>query len=311
MLQASESENMLKITERFIQVNETGCTSSPFYQQALSTIMRNLICIMVLLFSISCTETQKQDLPEPVSRKLVSVTDTKKMIRINGGSYKPFVGKETDSLVKVEPFYMDETAVTNAEFLKFLKANPQWCKSKVLRLFADSTYLNHWKGDFEIPADVSPDAPVTNVSWFAAKAYAESVGKRLPTVDEWEFVARADETNKNAAATPEFTQRILKLYQQKLRYKKPVKQAEPNAWGLYDLFGTIWEWTEDFNSVMMSGESRKDNTTNETLFCAGASVTSSDLKNYAAFIRFAMRGSVKADYSINNLGFRCAKDTKK
>lgn len=149
------------------------------------------------------------------------------------------------------------------------------------------------KGDYKIPDDVSPEAPVTSVSWFAAKAYAESVGKRLPTVDEWEYVSRADENNKNAAATPEFTQHILKLYQQKLMYKQPVKQSKPNVWGVYDLFGTIWEWTEDFSSVMMSGESRKDNTTNETLFCAGASVTSSDLKNYAAFIRFALRGSVK------------------
>jgi len=93
-------------------------------------------------------------------------------------------------------------------------------------------------------------------------------------------------------------------------YKQPVKQSKPNIWGVYDLFGTIWEWTEDFSSVMMSGESRKDNTTNETLFCAGASVTSSDLKNYAAFIRFALRGSVKADYTINNLGFRCARDAQ-
>ncbi|ATL45314.1 formylglycine-generating enzyme family protein [Elizabethkingia sp. HX WHF] len=272
--------------------------------------MRNLIYILVVFFSISCSEKQDHKQQKPVSRVLMPVVNTKKMVKIEGGSYRPFVGKETDSLVKVKAFYLDETAVTNAEFLTFLKANPQWTKSKVLRLFADSAYLKHWKGDYKIPDDVSPEAPVTSISWFAAKAYAESVGKRLPTVDEWEYVARADENNKNAAATPEFTQRILQLYQQKLMYKKPVKQSKPNVWGVYDMFGTIWEWTEDFSSVMMSGESRKDNTTNETLFCAGASVTSSDLKNYAAFIRFALRGSVKADYTINNLGFRCAKDAE-
>src|SRR5690606_42013060 len=65
---------------------------------------------------------------------------------------------------------------------------------------------------------------------------------------------------------------------------KPVKQQSPNYYGLYDLYGMIWEWTEDFNSVMMSGESRNDQTTNETLFCSGAAVTTDDLKNYAAFI---------------------------
>ena len=167
------------------------------------------------------------------------------------------------------------------------------------------------KSDYEFPADVSPQAPVTNVSWYAAKAYAQSVGKRLPTVDEWEYAARASEKLKDATENPEFTTKILKLYQQKYGYKKPVKQHEANAWGIYDLYGTIWEWTEDFNSVMMTGESRKDNTVNETLFCAGASVTSSDLRNYAAFIRFAMRGSMKANYTVNNLGFRCAKNLVK
>lgn len=272
--------------------------------------MKNLSYILLAIFIFSCSENREQQENKPQSPHLTSISDSKKMLKIDGGAYKPFVGKDTDSLTKVAPFYIDETAVTNAEFLKFLKANPQWTKSKVLKLYADSTYLHRWKSDFEIPEDVSPDAPVTNISWFAAKAYAESVGKRLPTVDEWEFVARADETNKNAAESEEFTNRILELYQQKGMYKKPVKQSKPNAWGVYDLFGVIWEWTEDFNSVMMSGESRKDNTANESLFCAGASVTSSDLKNYAAFIRFALRGSMKANYTVNNLGFRCAKDFK-
>ena len=77
------------------------------------------------------------------------------------------------------------------------------------------------------------------------------------------------------------------------------------------MYGMVWEWTFDFNSVMMSGESRKDNATNDNLFCAGAAVASSDLRNYAAFVRYALRGSLKADYCLNNLGFRCAKNLNK
>lgn len=270
--------------------------------------MRYFGCILGFLLFFSCSK--KQITAENTTSKphLTFISCQKNMLKIEGGSYRPFVGKESDSLTFVNSFLMDETAVTNAEFLEFLKKNPQWTKSQVLRLFADSTYLHSWKSDYEFPADVSPQAPVTNVSWYAAKAYAQSVGKRLPTVDEWEYAARASEKLKDATENPEFTTKILKLYQQKYGYKKPVKQHEANAWGIYDLYGTIWEWTEDFNSVMMTGESRKDNTVNETLFCAGASVTSSDLRNYAAFIRFAMRGSMKANYTVNNLGFRCVKD---
>lgn len=270
--------------------------------------MRYFGYILGFLLFFSCSK--KQITAENTTSKphLTFISCQKNMLKIEGGSYRPFVGKESDSLTFVNSFLMDETAVTNAEFLEFLKKNPQWTKSQVLRLFADSTYLHSWKSDYEFPADVSPQAPVTNVSWYAAKAYAQSVGKRLPTVDEWEYAARASEKLKDATENPEFTTKILKLYQQKYGYKKPVKQHEANAWGIYDLYGTIWEWTEDFNSVMMTGESRKDNTVNETLFCAGASVTSSDLRNYAAFIRFAMRGSMKANYTVNNLGFRCVKD---
>ena len=270
--------------------------------------MRYFVYILGFLLFFSCSKKQITAENTTLKPHLTFISCQKNMLKIEGGSYRPFVGKESDSLSFVNSFLMDETAVTNAEFLEFLKKNPQWTKSQVLKLFADSTYLHSWKSDYEFPADVSPQAPVTNVSWYAAKAYAQSVGKRLPTVDEWEYAARASEKLKDATENPEFTTKILKLYQQKYGYKKPVKQHEANAWGIYDLYGTIWEWTEDFNSVMMTGESRKDNTVNETLFCAGASVTSSDLRNYAAFIRFAMRGSMKANYTVNNLGFRCVKD---
>lgn len=270
--------------------------------------MRYFVYILGFMLFFSCSKKQITAENTTLKPHLTFISCQKNMLKIEGGSYRPFVGKESDSLTFVNSFLMDETAVTNAEFLEFLKKNPQWTKSQVLKLFADSTYLHSWKSDYEFPADVSPQAPVTNVSWYAAKAYAQSVGKRLPTVDEWEYAARASEKLKDATENPEFTTKILKLYQQKYGYKKPVKQHEANAWGIYDLYGTIWEWTEDFNSVMMTGESRKDNTVNETLFCAGASVTSSDLRNYAAFIRFAMRGSMKANYTVNNLGFRCVKD---
>lgn len=273
--------------------------------------MKILASIIVLIISITIISCSKNsDISEKSTTetfKLNSISDDKKMAKIEAGTYKAFFGKDSTQNVKVSTFYLDESPVTNSEYLKFLKANPQWTKSKVKRVFADSSYLHQWKSDFEIPENANPDAPVTNVSWFAAEAYAKSVGKRLPTLDEWEFAAAADETSKNASEKTEFTDYILKSYQKK-QSKTPVKQQNPNYYGVYDLYGKVWEWTYDFNAVMMSGESRKDNTTNETLFCAGASVTSSDLKNYAAFIRFAMRGSVKANYAINNLGFRCAKD---
>ena len=270
-----------------------------------------IICAVILNLGLaSCSQSPKSHPSTSVAdHQLEFISITKKMMKIDSGSYRAFIGKDSNNIIKVKSFYIDDSPVTNAEYLTFLKANPQWTRSKVLRLYADSTYLKHWKGDYQLPEKINPDAPVTNVSWFAAEAYAKSVGKRLPTIEEWEYVGLADRTSKNASDKPDFTDFILREYQQrKSNMNKVVRQGEPNFYGVYDMYGMVWEWTYDFNSVMMSGESRKDNATNDNLFCAGAAVTSSDLRNYAAFVRYALRGSLKADYCLNNLGFRCAKD---
>ncbi|MCP1301238.1 formylglycine-generating enzyme family protein [Chryseobacterium sp. S0630] len=273
--------------------------------RAFAIILGWIICSGM----ISCSEKVKNPESEiHVQKRLNLIVSQKKMIEIPGGTYKAFIGKDSGRIVKVQTFDLDDSPVTNNEYLEFLKANPQWTRSKILRLYADSNYLKHWKSDYEIPEGMSPDAPVTNISWFAAEAYAKSTGKRLPAIDEWEYAALADQKTPNASKDPAFTDYILKAYQKKDKNKQPIKQEPPNYYGIYNMYGMVWEWTYDFNSVMMSGESRKDNTVNDNLFCAGAAVTSSDLRNYAAFIRYALRGSIKANYCLNNLGFRCAKN---
>lgn len=270
--------------------------------------MKAYILFLIYLLAISCSS------PIPVNNEIRetpskdSLKSDKKMIEISGGEFKPFFGQDSLKKVYVKTFLMDESLVTNKEYLSFVQANPQWSRSQIIKLFADSNYLKNWKSDFELPDNISPDAPVTNVSWYAAKAYAESIGKRLPTVDEWEYVGIADESVPNASNDSTFTTKILNSYKIGERFKIPVKSKSPNYYGIYDMYGSVWEWSSDFNSVMITGESRNNNQNDENLFCAGASLTASDLKNYAAFIRFAMRGSLKANYCILNLGFRCAKD---
>ena len=93
---------------------------------------------------------------------------------------------------------MDVYPVTNAEFLEFVKKNPKWKRSQVKKLFADETYLKDWIDDETPGANQLPKSPVTNVSWFAAKNYCECEGKRLPTVDEWEYVGMSVATKPYA-----------------------------------------------------------------------------------------------------------------
>lgn len=277
----------------------------------MKSILKISFAIISIVLMTSCynrVTVAVKEVPAVTPQSLSRIKSVKKMISVDGGTYMGFLGKDSGRIVQVKSFQIDESPVTNSEFLEFLRKNPQWTRSQVTRLYADDAYLHNWQGDYEIPTDAKPESPVTNISWFAAEAYAKSVGKRLPTIDEWEYAALADENSKDASGKPEFTQYILNSYQKKGMYKEAVKQQKPNYYGLYDLYGLVWEWTEDFNSVMISGESRNDSSKNESLFCSGAAVTTSDLTNYAAFMRYAMRGSLKADYSVNNLGFRCAKD---
>ncbi len=235
--------------------------------------------------------------------------DNSGMNKINGGDFVPLFGSDAAS-VSVAGFMLDVYPVTNEQYLAFVGKYPKWQKSKVIRLFADGNYLIKWKNDLAFHQQSLPNAPITNVSWYAAKAYCECQGKRLPTMDEWEYAAVASETKPNAQGDSLFNQLIIRGYETPRTYNNEVGSTFKNYWGIYDLHGLVWEWTSDFNSVLISGESRKDVDSDNSLFCAGGSVNASDLMDYAAFMRYALRGSIKADYCIQTLGFRCAKSLK-
>ncbi len=232
------------------------------------------------------------------------------MVLIKGDTYTPLYGR--DSLqVTITDFKMDVYPVTNQEYVTFVKEHPKWKKSKTLKLFADGSYLINWKSDTALGNAQSLKAPITNVSWFAANDYCECQGKRLPTIDEWEYVAMSNKKMADARKLKDYNKYILSWYEKPKTFNNEIGSTFKNYWGVYDLHGLVWEWTSDFNSVLISGESRKDVDNDSNLFCGSAAIGATDLMNYAAFMRYAIRGSVKAKYTMKNLGFRCVYDLKK
>ena len=263
-----------------------------------------------LFLFVSCEKANTLTSAETSSdqiEKEVAITPDVKMVLIKGGDYQPFYGEDS-TLVKVHDFLLDERPVTNADFLDFVKKNPKWKRSKIQAIFADDTYLKDWQDDETLPENADPNAAVTYVSWFAAKAYAKSAGKRLPTLDEWEYVAMADEESANAREKPTYSSHLINLYNEKDRQKNKVKVSAPNFWGIYNMFDLVWEWTDDYNSIMSTSDSRTAEFDDKGLFCASAATSTTDVLNYASFMRYAFRSSLKADYTVGNLGFRCAKD---
>ena len=235
-----------------------------------------------------------------------SMSQEQAMRKIDGGAYIPLYGNSNEE-VKVNSFHIDPLPVTHEEYLQFVKEYPEWRKSQVKGLFADKRYLDIWDNDLSYPSKLK-DSPVIQVSWFAAKAYCACQGKRLPTVDEWEYVAMSNAVKKDARGDSLYNIAILRSYETPKTYLLSVGSKPGNVYGVYDLHGLVWEWTLDFNSIIITGESRNNGNTDQGLFCASGALGANDLMNYAAFMRYAMRSSLKAHYSMTNLGFRCAQD---
>lgn len=230
-------------------------------------------------------------------------------VTVAGGDFRTVLaaapGQDT---VRVASFRLDETPVTNAQFSAFLREQPQWRRDRVTRLFADPEYLSHWSKADQADAALA-DQPVTRVSWFAASAYCEAQGGRLPTWYEWEYVAAASETARDARKDPAWTQRILAWYGQTATAGLPsVGKTPANIYGARDLHGVVWEWVEDFNSILVSGDSREQGDPDILRFCGAGALTMQDKDNYAILMRIAMLSSLEGRYTTTSMGFRCASD---
>ena len=227
-----------------------------------------------------------------------------------GGSFRSALDYEDiPGNVRVAPFSMMKRPVTNGEFLAFVKANPQWRRDRVPGVMAEPRYLSHWAGPVELGNDATAAQPVVQVSWFAASAYCEVRGARLPSWNEWEYAAAADETRRDARNDPVWRERILAWYSRPSSSALPRAGLQtPNAYGVQDLHGLVWEWTDDYSSLLVAVDSRKQGDPDDARFCGAGALSMDDRDNYAVLMRVAMLSSLDAPDTTANLGFRCVKD---
>ena len=228
------------------------------------------------------------------------------MVPVGPGQWRPLYPGEGEESIAVSAFWLDVAPVTNAEFAAFVDRQPKWRHDNVPELFAGHRYLNHWKDD---AAQRATGQPVTNVSWWAARAYCEERGARLPLEREWELAAMASSTVPDASRDPEFLAEILRWYSTPGATLAAAGSGPPNFWGVRDLHGLVWEWVEDFQSALVAVDNREDGTVDTARFCGAGAVNASNKDDYAAFMRLAFRASLRADFATSNLGFRCARDT--
>jgi formylglycine-generating enzyme required for sulfatase activity len=210
--------------------------------------------------------------------------------------------------VTIAPYRLRATPVTRAQFRAFVQAHPEWRRDRVPAVFADARYLSDWSSPDD--ADAPPaadDRPVTNVSWFAAQAFCESEGARLPTWLEWENAAAADETRRDARADPAWRRRILGWYERPALDALPAVGGPANVYGVRDLHGLVWEWVDDFNALFIAGDSRTQGDPDLLKFCGAGAISIVDRDSYAVLMRVALLSSLNASDTTGALGFRCAR----
>lgn len=272
------------------------------------------------------TATPK-DVPTPVSKKTTSsfgepsvrqvYANKDNMVLIPAGEFQMgsssgVSGAISQHKVYVDSFYMDKYEVTNAQYKKFVDANPEWQKSRINNAYYDSTYLAHWNGnDYPIGKG---DYPVVYVSWYAAMAYAGWIGKRLPTEAEWEKAARGRLARKiypwgNDAPTSH-----------RANYKNnktvPVGKYPANGYGLHDMAGNVYEWCLDvYISQFQSSSPRRNPILGGKIIDIPLITLVGDNRyrvrrggsymSYSRMIGVTSRLGVNPKATTSNCGFRC------
>jgi len=179
------------------------------------------------------------------------------MVGIPAGTFQ-MGSNESDSekpvhTVNVKAFYMSKYETTIAEYLACVQDGgckpPEWLES-------GNEYNIHTGSDDHYKkagmSENNKNHPITGVSWNDAKAYgvwlSRKTGKdyRLPTEAQWEYACRAGSTGKYSFGNDASQLGNYGWYEKNSgKTTHPVGGKKPNAWGLYDMHGNVWEWLED------------------------------------------------------------------
>jgi len=182
--------------------------------------------------------------------------------------------KPAHSVNLTKDFWIGQTPVTQAAYKKVMGVNPS--------VFQED------------------QAPVEHVAWTDADAYCKAVGMRLPTEAEYEYAARGGSTEARYGAINDIAWDFGNSGGLKPR---EVKLKQPNAYGLYDMLGNVWEWTADWYGPYSDASA-----TDPTGPPSGKerSERGGSWFNGPLDIRVSSRDHHLPDYWYTDVGFRCA-----
>jgi len=215
-----------------------------------------IVTCFALLIAVLGTDTRSAQTRETIKTKLGI-----EMILIPAGEFmmgnaQGGADERPVHKVKVSAFYMDTNLVTQQQYETLMRTCPA-----------------RWK---------NPKNPVEQVRWSDAVKYlnarsqAEGIepcydlktwkcdfaadGYRLPTEAEWEYACRAGTRTKYFFANDAKKLSIFAWYKKNSGSRpRPIRQKLPNPWGLYDIYGNVWEWCHDHYKPDYYKKSPSDN----------------------------------------------------
>ena len=236
----------------------------------MSGIPLRIFTVTMILLGVSVAEAFSQ---------------SKTMVLIPAGEFamgSPAAEDETPHTVHLSAYTIDKFEITQEQFEQVMGNNPS---------------------DFQ-----GKNLPVEQVTWYEARDTCKAMGKRLPTEAEWEKAARAGTTTHYTwgdAINGDYAW----YWDNSQRTTHPVGTKKPNALGLYDMSGNVWEWVADYYRDDYYPASPRENPqgpfTSKYRVIRGGS-----WRDFPDFLRTTRRNYDLPAGRFNHIGFRCAQSVE-